>query len=479
MGITMNSNIPALNAGNCISKNEKEISKSMQKLSSGFKINASRDDSSGLAISEKMRNQITALDTVSDDCEDGVNLLQTADGNLAQMQDIISRMVEITAKSTNGVLDDDDRIALQDEMYELGAELDRISTTANFNGHKLFCGEDQKRTLEYIQSRKLTDIHIDISDDQVMMGKSPVSTVREIVDAIKNTTTDIVPNIGKTVSRTEVHEEYLNNSLKKSKQISLPVDPAEQCPELRNYKAYYDFTIDPSIVMVAESQPPEYDPATWTQVSIGYTYSSRTEKTILDEREIVNTLDIKVGEDAVAANELTFLRPDLHTNRMFNTQSAAGTETVTIPPSSGNTGAAGGLNSASEYSTGSSGGTYTHTIYSNDYIKNPVSTFKNGIVYDISTQEKALRVLDKIRDISEVLSEYRGEIGAIQNRVEYTIVSTNKTSENITAALSRIRDTDMAEEMTGFTKSNIISQTSQAMLAQANTNVQDVLGLLK
>ena len=152
MGLVVNTNMMSLNLLNDMNKNIKKTQKASEKLASGFKINRAGDDSSGLAVSEKMRNKIAALDVQLDTDEDAVNLLQTADGYMAEVQSMVERMVELTMKSTNGILSDHpDRDNLQKEMDQLCGEIDRIATTANFNGIKLLSGaETQKVAHSYL-----------------------------------------------------------------------------------------------------------------------------------------------------------------------------------------------------------------------------------------------------------------------------------------------------------------------------------------
>ena len=140
MGMVVRTNMAGLNANNALNAASKTQQNAMQKLASGFRINKAADDASGLAISEKMKNQIKALDTAADNCEDGANMIQTAEGYMAETHDILNRMTELAEKAANGVLADEDRNALQDEMDELCAEIDRMATTANFNGKKLMDG---------------------------------------------------------------------------------------------------------------------------------------------------------------------------------------------------------------------------------------------------------------------------------------------------------------------------------------------------
>jgi flagellin len=159
MGMVVRTNIAAMNANRNLNKNNNAVGKSLEKLSSGFKINRAGDDASGLAISEKMKAQIKALDTASANCEDGISLIQTAEGYMSEVHDMLNRMVELAEKSANGINEDSgkdadkaygttdgvnnagtDRGALQAEMDQLCSEIDRIAITANFNGNKLFNG---------------------------------------------------------------------------------------------------------------------------------------------------------------------------------------------------------------------------------------------------------------------------------------------------------------------------------------------------
>ena len=159
MGLIINTNMMSLNLLNDMNKNIKKTQKSSEKLASGVKINRAGDDASGLAVSEKMRNKIVALDTQVDTDEEAINMIQTADGYMAEMQSMVERMVELTMKSTNGVLaDHPDRDNLQKEMDQLCGEMDRISSTANFNGIKLLAGSGMQKVPETTVTTVPTDV---------------------------------------------------------------------------------------------------------------------------------------------------------------------------------------------------------------------------------------------------------------------------------------------------------------------------------
>ena len=334
MGMVVRTNMAALNANNSLAQTSKAQQTGMQKLASGFKINKAADDASGLAISEKMKNQIKALDAAKDNCEDGANLIQTAEGYMAETHDILNRMTEISEKAANGVLEDTDRNKLQDEMNQLCAEIDRIASTANFNGHKLLDGS---------------------------LGSSDALTLESTTD-------------GNTYSYT----------------------PANAASGIR----------------------------------------------------------LQIGETSTCADKLHVQINSFHTDALFTNVEGFSNKTLDDT----DTGVV-----AEAAISGNSG----------------ISTYNEAKTIDISDQDKASAAADAIRLVSNYVSEERGKLGAQQNRLDHTVNNLTTASENVTAANSRIRDTDMAKEMMNYTSKNVISQAAQAMLAQANSQPQNVLSLLQ
>ncbi len=196
MGLVIRTNSSSLNSCRNLKKNNKKNAESLEKLASGYAINRAGDDAAGLGITEKMRAQISALDTIVNGCEDGVNLVRTADGYMSEIQDMIVRMEELAMKSSNGILKDvPDRQALQEEMDHLCAEVDRIAETANFNGNKLLDGKnatftDIKGTGErgetYIPySNAIKDV-VNFPEDKCITGANDAETVRFLSGKIKN-----------------------------------------------------------------------------------------------------------------------------------------------------------------------------------------------------------------------------------------------------------------------------------------------------
>ncbi|TLS36612.1 flagellin Hag [Pseudalkalibacillus caeni] len=296
----INHNLAALNTFNRMSANQSFASKSMERLSSGQRINRASDDAAGLAISEKMRSQIRGLNQAERNAQDSISLLQTAEGGLNEVHSVLQRMRELAVQSANDGNTDTDRAKLQEEVNELAKEITRISNDTEFNNKKLLNGsQDSTNTTNFTAATGLT-FHIGANSGQ-------------------NITTDI-----------------------------------------GSFDAF--------------------------------------------------TLGVDDAGGAVATD-------------------------------SGGATATGGIN--------------------------------------ISTQTTADAAIDTITTAIETVSTARSSIGATQNRLEHTINNLNTSAENLTAAESRIRDVDMAKEMMEFTKNNILTQASQAMLAQSNQMPQGVLQLLR
>ena len=269
-------NIAALNSHRQLGTNNTSVGKNLEKLSSGYRVNRAGDDAAGLAISEKMRAQITSLDTAQKNANDGISLIQTAEGALTEVHSMLNRMVELAMQSSNGIYDDTtDRANLDEEFQALKTEIDRVASTTDFNGTKLLDGT-------------------------------------------------------------------------------------------------------------------------------------------------MTTLTLQIGATAETDNRLTVAVSDMSATTGLSLKSAA--------------------------------------------------------VSDVAT---ATAAVSSVKAAINVVSSARGKLGALQNRLEHTINNLGATSENMTAAESRIRDVDMAKEMMSYTKNNILVQASQAMLAQANQLPQGVLQLLQ
>ena len=354
MSMVVRTNAMAINANNALNKNNSTVAGNLEKLSSGFKINRAADDASGLAISEKMKAQIKALDQASKNAEDGASLIKTAEGYMGEVHDMLNRIVELAEKSANGTFetkkDSDgnavaesygktgtvsntgiDRQALQDEVDQLCTEINRIATTANFNELKLMDGS--------------------LKEGYVLKAASGTGESATAAVNGKSLTLQIGETSGNADKMKVDIMSFKTKDLFKS--IVTPTSESDSTPKA-------------------------------------------------DSVAVVNT-------------------------------SSAATD----------------------------------------------SGFTDSLTINISNQDVASAAAEKVRTVINDVSSQRAKLGAMENRLDYTINNLTTASENITDANSRIRDTDMAKTMMQYTQGNVLTQAAQAMLAQANQAPSQVLQLLQ
>ena len=403
-------NIAALNSYRQLSGNNSAVSKNLEKLSSGYRINRAGDDAAGLAISEKMRAQITGLETAQKNANDGISLVQTAEGALTEVHTMLNRMVELANQSANGTYDDKtDRANLQKEVKSLNDEINRIAEGTNFNGINLLDG-----SLGVAVSSKAGD-----GSTAAAAGKATETYLdfSKVVPATGNIQAGATVKLGDKV---------------------------------------FEFVKAGGTVKTAGA----------TAVEIGANRDKSVEALagkIVDEKaKITDAAGTVIVEDATAADgKVTIKSPEPPQGKVNKAYEAVQASTTGI----GLTLQVGDTSAAFNKLTVSVGSMSAKSL---------------GIAdVDISTQDGASSAIDKIRTAINTVSSTRGDLGAIQNRLEHTINNLSVTAENMTAAESRIRDTDMAKEMMAYTKNNILVQASQAMLAQANQVPQGVLQLLQ
>ena len=389
MGMVVRSNIMAVNAQRQLGMNNSQVGKALEKLSSGYRINRAGDDASGLAISEKMKAQIKGLDTASLNSQDGISLVQTAEGALTEVHNMLNRMTELATRAANGINEDSNRASLQKEVAKLQEEIDRISEGTNFNNLKLLDGSQTyagnrgligKGTANGVMGLSVEGGNLS-ADDTITVNISADSVGTITVMASDNTVVFTTTQTGKGFySITADVSKVTDESVKKAwagVTINFSVDQA--CDTTKNYVAgQQQFTAGKNESM---------------QLQIG------------DTADSFNQLKVGIGSMSSAA---------------------LGVDKV-----------------------------------------------------DISSQEGAAKAIDVIRNAIDRVSSQRASLGATQNRLEYTINNLDTASENLQSANSRIRDTDMAKMMMEYTKMNVLTQSAQAMLAQANQQPQSVLQLLQ
>ena len=481
-------NIAALNSYRNLTGNNSAVSKNLEKLSSGYRINRAGDDAAGLAISEKMRAQITGLNTAQKNAQDGVSLVQTAEGALTEVHSMLNRMVELADQSANGTYDNPvDRANLQKEIASLKDEIDRIADSTNFNGINLLDGS-------------LSTSKLDLSN--VSMAGS--TTAKEV--AATGATSEIVATAGAGANEEKLTIEYKDAE---GSMHSLEVKYTNNIAEAKVSESIYNAIKDSELSSVFDIK---LDGA---KVKFTSKVTGEGGAAITDVKTTAANGNVKEGTRADGVNakvqtngankaiadgdKFTLNGKTYEFVSDANAKISEGAVGVIVGADENAT--LSNLNKAlesagikAEYDTNNivfsatkNGAALTLQIgdTSEDFNQMNVSvgdmhTAALGIAdIDISTQAGAKAAVDKIKSAINSVSSTRGDLGAIQNRLEHTINNLSVTSENMTAAESRIRDVDMANEMMAYTKNNILVQSSQAMLAQANQLPQGVLQLLQ
>ena len=482
-------NIAALNSYRNLTGNNNAVAKNLEKLSSGYRINRAGDDAAGLAISEKMRAQITGLNTAQKNAQDGVSLVQTAEGALTEVHSMLNRMVELADQSANGTYDNPvDRANLQKEIASLKDEIDRIADSTNFNGINLLDGSLSTKKLDLNKASTLGGQAITVKENAAVATKSDF-TVGAGEDKEHTLTVEYADENGKLHS---VDLKYTSSADAdtNTKNIKEAIAKSELASVFDVTETTHQFTLTSKVAGEGGAKLTAINTTdkTATAVKKG-TVTKGTNATVTAEGQG----SIQDG-DKITLNGKTY-----QFVKDVDTEVADGATAVLIGKDSANTIV--NLNKALEsagieativgnditFAALNNGKGLTLQIgdTSEDFNQMTVSvgdmhTVALGIAdIDISTQAGAKAAVDKIKSAINSVSSTRGDLGAIQNRLEHTINNLSVTSENMTAAESRIRDVDMANEMMAYTKNNILVQSSQAMLAQANQLPQGVLQLLQ
>jgi len=481
MGMVVRTNTMSNNAYRQLGMNNTQLSKSLEKLSSGFRINRAGDDSSGLAISEKMKAQISGLDQASANSQDGISLVQTAEGALTEVHSMLNRMVTLADKSANGTIQNQvDRDAIQTETNALKEEITRVSKSTNFNGIALLDGSLSSNTVNASMTLATGASVAGAKTAAVAFagtytpGGSDTTIGIKFNDADGNSVT--IDATGLTAGFTGA-------------QALTALKAADSSAYDKLTSAYKVETSGSSITFTAlkagANGKVEAAATSGAAASIATTAGANAKSTVTLGAAIatgdtftVGGTTYTVGATADADKHVVANLADLKTQ-----VEATGDYTV----SGTVTGAGAAGNSVVFTSTKTANGGLTLQVgdTNEDYNKvtvavDDMSAAGLGIAsLDVSTQEKAGSAIATIKTAINTVSTNRGNLGALQNRLEHAISNLDTTSENMNAANSAIRDTDMAKEMMNYTKMNILSQAAQAMLAQANQQPQNILQLLK
>ena len=475
-------NMTAMNANRMLGLTTSKQAKSTERLSSGYRINRAADDAAGLSISEKMRKQIRGLDQASTNAEDGISCVQTAEGALNEVQDMLQRMNELAVQAANGTNSESDRSYIQAEIDQLTTEIDRVAETTKFNETYLLKGDGVGGKYVDLGTIKAgTSISLGQQQGGAVDGQSYKSD-RDAVLLAANTTrygkdaTDTIVVAGVSYDLKEyIDIDDLAGAISNNKNVN-SVDLAYKNGVEATAAADSVFTLTSTNKTTTVSGDVTFEissnytgsPITQTvsitddpEMVIEFTLATKTTKegTLeYDEVTTINNIKAAIEEQGYSYTELDGVFT-VKTNATMTINAATVIDDLNFNLHVG------------------ADGTSSNKINVNIEAMNADGIGISGL--KVTSEKNATDAIDVIAQAIQQVSRQRSDLGAIQNRLEHTINNLDNVVENTTAAESRIRDTDMAEAMVEYSNLNILAQAGQSMLAQANQSNQGVLSLLQ
>ena len=431
-------NLTAMNSNRMLGVTTSAQAKATEKLSSGYKINRAADDASGLAISEKMRKQIRGLTQASTNAQDGISAVQTAEGALTEVHDMLQRMNELAVKASNGTQSESDRNAIQSEIDQLVTEIDRVAITTKFNETYLLKGRNADGTaakLTYSTATANLETKLAASGVAVstidgtfsisvvtMSGLANAAVTGTNVQQIDVSGIKYASNTSLSVQAVKVGSTtyYVINSTSAKDTSSMAANVSEVVDAIGSSIAFA--SMDDMIMQIKKDLGSDIKSIVLdaSEVKDGKAQVKLKFNTFADLNNAMD-LSLHVGSDSSDDNKI---------NMSISMMSARGLGV-------------------------------------------------NGLNVSGDSDKNATRAIDTIADAISKVSSQRATLGAVQNRLEHTISNLDNVVENTTAAESEIRDTDMATQMVEYSKNQILAQAGQSMLAQANSANQGVLSLLQ
>ena len=483
-------NMQASNASRMLNITAGNQSKSTEKLASGFKINRAADDAAGLSISEKMRKQIRGLDQASTNAQDGVSAVQTAEGALTEVHSMLQRMNELAVQAANGTNSESDRSSIQDEINQLTTEIDRVAETTKFNETYLLKGDYGTKTIKIAAhdaglAGTLTQntTTATFTMNALAMGDTYTIGGTKYTIGVAGDDPDKQLANGLTVLGTSEDDLEIGEVVKidgKSFTIAKTTnaDTSEVAATQLNLFASQGSTIEyngKSVTLFNKEDGPKdgVDEKDSTLITADKAYELianelRAASSIGADEVIKAPTKGSIDEGGTSAS---YVEADYNNQLPADMKDNKVTFTMTKGEASVQNDLTFNLHVGSDADmTNKIGVTITDM--------SSASLGIQGLNVADATGKAATYAIDAIADAVSKVSAQRSSLGAIQNRLEHTIANVDNVVENTNASESRIRDTDMADEMVNYSKNNILQQAGQAMLAQANQSTQGVLSIL-
>lgn len=461
----LNHNALAYTANNNLNAINNNLTKSMQRLSSGYKVNKSSDDPAAKAISQRMEAQIRGLSKAVDNSNDGISLIQTAEGALDEVHSILARIRELAVRGANEVYEEVDRDAMQDEIRQLQEELDRISESTEFNGRKLLNGELNKKGYADTDGLSIVEIGGDIEPGEYGITVKTTGTQAKTNLTVLAGGTVITKEQAGTVTinglevRVEegdtgddVNEKIRNAAAKIGIDYNITTGELVSQQSGKSQSITVKATSDDLKALLGTDQPTVYGTDAKAEFMtdngkrIGFADTATIDTdgnriTVTDKNGFKMVYDAQLDSPTGGIGDATV------------TVLSAGPMVIQIGNNEGQT-----LNVNISKTTAESLEINHINVYTNAY---------------------ASEAIERVDDAVAKISGIRSALGAYQNRLDHTVNNLETADENLTSAVSRIRDTDMAEEITEYTQQNVLSQSALQMLIKSNARPEGLLQLFQ
>lgn len=509
----INHNISALKANSQLNRNDTSMSRSLERLTSGLKINKAADDSAGMAISQKMKTQIAGLNKASSNASDGISVIQTAEGALNEVETMLQRMRELSVQAANETNTADDRKAIQEEIDALNVEVKRISDTTEFNTKTLLNGDCDRKT--YSESTSVSVVSVSDTVDTAKYSITVTADARQAVvvgNAMSGQSDKVISDeqVGKisvngetvVVNKGDSFEDVLGRIQDVCDTVSIACYTVNAGatpdinPKLEKSAGYEtqqcEFSTGQSLLFVSNGYGSDQKVEVYCDnEELSKVFGLSTKATTIygiDAKAKVNVTDggftdtatVSTNGDKITVSdnggfELT-IKASAFAVKTAISDTTIGEEQVIEDNSSEGVEATITVLDAGPMSL-HIGANEDQTML----VRIPKVTPETlGIdTVNVCTTEGAEKAITAISDAITMVSSYRAKLGAYQNRLEYAISNLDTTGENMTEALSRIEDVDMAAEMSTYTQYNVLTQAGTSMLAQANQRPQNILQLLQ
>ncbi len=494
-------NLTAMNSNRMLGLTTSAQAKSTEKLSSGYRINRAADDAAGLAISEKMRKQIRGLTQASANAQDGISAVQTAEGALAEVHDMLQRMNQLAVQAANGTNSESDRASIQAEIDQLTTEIDRVAETTKFNESYLLKGDTsvaKGTSYHYAKTQTQSDAAASFSSDTTtgisvtFTAEAPAADADNTEDL--NTLLKAMKSSGLSITASSVWDVAGGAAKTETYALSINGEAGEKFDVTQTAKdnatGKTTFTIyNDEGLKLGEIEVDGYNKSATGNANVTDTVTINAYNvTAAAEADVSTAAYYDKNGNKIAENDLDnyfTTTYDSKSDTQGTVNEFAGAPAVYDAVGNLTTLQATDVNHMRDKVGATSLGlqvgadaTSNNQITMNIEAMNSQSLGISGLKLDGSDDANALDAIRRIGAAITKVSNQRSDLGAIQNRLEHTINNLDNVVENTTAAESQIRDTDMASEMVKYSNNNILMQAGQSMLAQANQANQGVLSLL-